>query len=144
MKLTVALVSLSVFTRIQMPLSSWLKGRFAEVLGCRVRVLKGVQVLLPALSISNVNVTGCDPMFLTQPQRSFQPENRKGSEGCPAWTSSFSQTAPAAVAGPNSSGLLREVNHKFELDCPGPVMPPFAFRLFRNSFCAESSHPNTN
>ena len=52
--------------------------------------------------------------------------------------------APSTVAGPNSSGLVKDVNHRFELDCPGPSIFPFALRLFKNSFWAESSQPNTN
>src|SRR5690554_454755 len=102
------------------------------------------QRLFPFWSTSNVIVTGLLPSFCTHPVRCAQPANRKGSEYSFAFTSSLAQTAPVAVTGPSSSGIETEVNHKFELDCPGPSMPPFAFRLFRNSFFAESSQPNTS
>src|SRR5690606_5673317 len=82
--------------------------------------------------------------FVSHAIRFSQPAKRKGSEGISGVTSSFIHTAPSAVAGPNSSGSVFDVNHKLEFDCPGPSMSPFAFRLFKNSRCAESSHPNTS
>ena len=74
------------------------------------------QLLVPSLSTSNVYLTGSFPPFFIHPFLLLHPLNKKGSEVSPALIASLAQTAPSAVAGPNSSGLVREVNHKLEFD----------------------------
>src|SRR5690606_29351293 len=102
------------------------------------------QLPSPFLSTSSRNVTAFWPSLAIQTERLSQPAKRNGSDGWFALIFSDNQTAPPAVLGPSLSGWSSDVNHKFEFDCPGPSIPPLILRLFKNSFWAESSQPNTS